>query len=579
LFAGLGAVFFLPFLGGVHLFDWDEINFAEIAREMIVLDEYLRIYVDFQPFWEKPPLFFWMQAVSMHVFGIGEYAARFPNAICGMLTLVLLFQIGNRLYNWRFGVIWAGIYLGTILPHLYFKSGLIDPFFNLFIFGGIYYFILFYWKKERYEGISLLWNKWTYLFLAGLITGMGILTKGPVAYLIIGLTLFVYWVYQRFRFYVSVPQFIFFTFSATLVTLAWYGVETWKHGSWFITEFTKYQYRLFSTPDAGHAGFPGYHFVVLLVGCFPASLLAIRGFFPTQQSARYQQNFKVWMSMLFWVVLILFSIVQSKIVHYSSMCYFPLTYLAALVADQILDGKIPLNKWIKGGILGIGSLYVLASLAMPVLGKNPQWIAPLLAGDPFALENLKALVSWTGWEVLPGVFLAIALILSIYWMNHNQPKRGFFALFGGTAVYVMLALVFFIGRIERYSQGAAIRFFERQQQKDAYVITWGYKSYGQLFYSRKVPPIDVDLVGKLSPDAQPSSVTGFQSLDQFLSPPVPYFTPAKSYDQNWLLNRAVDKEVYVITKIQKADELQKKAPELVELDRENGFVFFKRPYP
>ena len=34
-----GALFYLPFLGGVHLFDWDEINFAEISREMLILED------------------------------------------------------------------------------------------------------------------------------------------------------------------------------------------------------------------------------------------------------------------------------------------------------------------------------------------------------------------------------------------------------------------------------------------------------------------------------------------------------------------------------------------------------------
>jgi hypothetical protein len=42
-----------------------------------------------------------------------------------------------------------------------------------------------------------------------------------------------------------------------------------------------------------------------------------------------------WMVILFWVVLILFSIVKTKIVHYSSLCYFPLTYLAALQLERI----------------------------------------------------------------------------------------------------------------------------------------------------------------------------------------------------------------------------------------------------
>src|SRR4030042_1849068 len=77
---------FVPFIGGVHLFDWDEINFAESAREMIVTGDYLTVRIDFLPFWEKPPLFIWMQVLSMKLFGINEFAARFPNAICGIIT-------------------------------------------------------------------------------------------------------------------------------------------------------------------------------------------------------------------------------------------------------------------------------------------------------------------------------------------------------------------------------------------------------------------------------------------------------------------------------------------------------------
>ena len=91
----VGLLIFVPFLGAVHLFDWDEINFAEAAREMVLTGEYLRVHIDYQPFWEKPPLFLWMQALSMKVFGINEFAARFPNAFCGALTLPLLFILGR----------------------------------------------------------------------------------------------------------------------------------------------------------------------------------------------------------------------------------------------------------------------------------------------------------------------------------------------------------------------------------------------------------------------------------------------------------------------------------------------------
>ncbi len=540
LFAFLGAVLYIPFLGGVHLFDWDEINFAEISREMMIKKDYLRIYVNFQPFWEKPPFFFWMQALAMRAFGVGEFAARLPNALCGVLTLVVVFNIGQKLYGTRFGAIWATVYMGTVLPLLYFKSGIIDPFFNLFIFLGLYFFILSYWKKDGFTSIELPRSRWWYLFLGGFFIGMGILTKGQTAYLIAVLTMGVYWVYQRFRFYVNVPQFLFFTAAASLVTLGWYGLETWQHGPWFINEFNKYQYRLFSTPDAGHGGFPGYHVVMLLVGCFPASIFAVRAFFRLPDEQRdHQQDFRRWMKMLFWVVLILFSIVRSKIVHYSSMCYFPLTFLAAVVLDKLLRGEIRFAAWMKALLAAVGGVFALATLAMPFIGMNAALLKPWFK-DPFAQANLDADVHWTGWEVLPGLLLVALLVLTLRWFNRDRREQAFRWLFGGTAVFVLLTLIFFIKRIEGYSQRAAIEFFESKVGQDVYVTSDAYKTYAQYFYFRKQP-----------------------------------LANEKAYDKDWLLNGPVDKDVYIAVKNYYAPQLTGR-PDIEKVGEKNGFVFLKR---
>jgi 4-amino-4-deoxy-L-arabinose transferase-like glycosyltransferase len=139
LLIAAGAFFFLPFLGLVHLFDWDEINFAESAREMLVTNNYTQVQINFKPFWEKPPFFFWLQALSMKAFGINAFASRLPNALFGILTLVVFYLIGKKIYDGRFGFLWAISYLGSFLPHLYFKSAIIDPVFNFFIFLSIYF--------------------------------------------------------------------------------------------------------------------------------------------------------------------------------------------------------------------------------------------------------------------------------------------------------------------------------------------------------------------------------------------------------------------------------------------------------
>ncbi|MCB0804579.1 MAG: glycosyltransferase family 39 protein [Bacteroidales bacterium] len=541
LILGVAALFFLPFLGGVHLFDWDEINFAEISREMIVLEDYLRLHINFQPFWEKPPLFFWLQVLAMKAFGIGEYAARLPNAIAGMVSLVVLFLIGNRLFNRRFGLLWALAYFGSVLPHLYFKSGIIDPWFNLFIFLGMYFFILFYWRRKEITQVKE--HKGLLLFLSGVFIGLAILTKGPVGYLIPLLAWGVYWIMKKFRFYVSIPQFVILTLVAIGITLFWFGPETIKNGTWFVETFTTYQIRLFSTQDAGHGGFPGYHFVVLLLGCFPASVFAIRGFYKMKPDMAHQQNFRTWMIILFWVVLILFTIVQSKIVHYSSLAYFPLTFLAALTLDRLIDKKIAFGVGLKAGLFVIGSLYGLITLVLPFIGRNIEAIKPLFSNDPFAMANLEAHVNWTGWEALPGVLISGTLIWFGYFVKKDKIVRGITVLFVSTAIFVNLTLIFFIARIEMYSQHAAIEFCENLQGKDCYVITSGYKSYVQYFYPRIQP-----------------------------------YENNKYTEKKWLLTGDIDKEVYILTKVHRAHELDK-YKDIERIGSRNGFVFFRRNPP
>ncbi|MCU0390734.1 MAG: glycosyltransferase family 39 protein [Thermoflexibacter sp.] len=558
IFGVVGAMFFIPFIGNVHLFDWDEINFAECAREMLVTGDYLRMKMDYLPFNEKPPLFIWLQAISMNVFGINEFAARFPNAICGIIALVVLYNFGKKLYNHTFGILWAGSYFGSILPHFYFKSGIIDPFFNLFIFLSLYYFFLFYLVWSAKELLPNRKKKWYYLALASLFLGLAIMTKGPVAFLIISLCVFVYYLYTLWKpFSVLKPltfgfffkEYLAFSLGALLVTLVWYGVEFVLHGKQFIIDFTLRQYAMLSTHDAGHEGFIGYHFVVLLLGCFPASIFALASFRKQTQDMDYQVIFKIFMQILFWVVLLLFSFVKTKIVHYSSLCYYPLTYLSALTLHQIWQGKIQYKRWISISLLAVCLIWVMIVSILPLIGLNPHWLQSLLENDKFAQANFNAIVPWTGWESLVGLYFFGIVLISILLFKSNQILRGFYCLFGGTAVMLTLVLIFYIGKVERYTQRAAIDFLKKLQGKDCYVMTIGYKSYAQYFYAQ----------------TQPSTKPQFEGDIRW---------------QNWLFNSQIDKDLFVLTKNTSEQELldliQNNKDEWQRVGEENGFVFYLR---
>jgi 4-amino-4-deoxy-L-arabinose transferase-like glycosyltransferase len=534
----LALLLFVPFLGAVHLFDWDEINFAECAREMLVTHDYFSVKINYQPFWEKPPVFIWMQALCMNIFGVNEFAARLPNAICGVLTLLVLFNIGRKLYDLRFGMIWAMVYAGSFLPHFYFKSGIIDPWFNLFIFSGIYYFILFVNYNARLK------NNRSYPFLlkSAAFIGLGILTKGPVAGLIVGLCFLVYWIVRRFSPIIRFPQILLYGAAVAAIGGLWFLMLYVTGNAAIITEFFTYQVRLFNTQDAGHGGPFFYHWVVLLVGCFPMSVFALHSFKRNAYDTPYQRYFKLWMIILFWVVLILFSIVKTKIVHYSSLCYFPFSFLAAYGVYKLMNGDMKWKRISSGLLLLLAVVIGFAIAVLPFVDKNKQKIIDSgIIKDQFAVENLKAIVHWTGYEWLIGIILITGTGIALFLMTHHKMKQGLIVLFISSLITVNAAALIIAPRIEQYSQHAAIEFYSYLQGKDCYVETIGFKSYAHLFYSHKQPQ-----------------------------------TNPNHSNMEWLLKGPIDKPAYFASKITSLEEIKQNYPHLKELYRKNGFVFWLR---
>lgn len=531
----IGAVLFIPFLGEVPLFDWDEINFAESAREMIVTGDYSTVQINYQAFWEKPPLFIWMQVLSMKVFGINEFAARFPNALCGIISLLVLFNIGRKVFDIHFGLTWALIHISSILPFFYFKSGIIDPWFNLFIFLGIYYFIL-YLERELQP------SRKKEIALSAFFIGLGILTKGPVALLIFLLCGFVYLVFKRFRLGSSFLDIGLFLLVLILVGGFWFILQIVQGNYDVVVDFVQYQIRLFKTKDAGHGGFFLYHFIMLLIGVFPASVLALAGFKRNYYDNGFQKHFKVWMIMLFWVVLILFTIVKTKIVHYSSLCYFPITFLAAYVVIKVIRNKLEYRSWITLLITIISVVFALVSIALPYVLKNiDKIIQKGYLKDTFAIGNLQADVQWSGIEAFIGGMLLLGIIFYIIYVCKKKYKAAFISVFFFSLVYINLNVIFITPRVEKYSQHAAIEFYQSKQNEKCYVETLGFKSYAHLFYTRKKPLFN-----------------------------------SQGYDKDWLLSGKLDRNAYFVIKNNKKDRYLDQYSDLKVLYEKNGFIFTVR---
>ncbi len=547
----ISGVFFIPFLGQVHLFDWDEINFAECAREMIVSKDYLNVQINFQPFWEKPPLFIWMQVFSMKLFGINEFAARFPNAICGIVSLLVIYQIGKKIKNSSFGIIWVIAYAGSILPSFYFRSGIIDPWFNLFIFCGIYFFFNSYSKKFK---------KFWPSFLSGMFIGLAILTKGPVAFILFGITIFLFSLLQiikidilnrtlnfnkeqleTFRGIKFIVGLFIFLLSMSFFGGFWFLLQIMNGNSIVVYDFIIYQIRLFQTEDAGHGGFFGYHFVVLFFGVLPASIFAIQNMISHKVENKNIYQFRLMMIVLFWVVLLLFSIVKTKIIHYSSLNYFPLTFLTALFISQMKSELDRWRKWFDWVFLFVGIVFTILFLGIRYVAINAITLSKAdFIKDEFAKGNLQANVHWTGFEFIIGL-IPLTIFVLIHLKYKKNPFYKSIVLFVGFAFFTTAISYIIVPKIEGYSQKTAIDFYISKQNEDCYITTFKFKSYAHLFYSQK-------------------------KLPKIIIP----------FEDEWLLKGNVDKKVYVVCKVQHTLEFEKTYSQIKRIKSINGFVFYER---
>jgi len=525
----IGLIIFASFNGQSHLFDWDEINFAEAAREMIVTGNYSLVLINYEPFWEKPPLFFWLQALCMNLFGINEFSARLPNAIAGALTGITLYSIGRKNFSNSFGWLWAMVYCSALLPILYFKSGIIDPWFNLFIFYGTYAT----WKAiYNSDGKHLLWS-----LIAGASIGLGIMTKGPVALLVILMVFGVFYLWKRFKVPANFSHFFGFTISLFVVGGLWFFIEYISGRGYIIEDFIEYQIRLMQTQDAGHGGPFYYHFIVLLIGCFPMSIFALGGF-TIQQDKGAQKEFQRIMLLLFALVLLLFSVVNTKIIHYSSLCYFPLSFFAANFLNAQLNTNDKENTIQKITLPLIGGLLLIVFFALPFIGnhidvvRDATWIK-----DDFAKANFEAENTWSALDYLLPLIFATGLFL---FFSINGFRRYLYFMAAMLVSYFII-LTAFVPKIEAYTQRAAIEFYESKANEDCYVTPVNYKSYAHLFYTQK-------------PNQQNENHS----------------------NSSWLINGKTDKPVYCVLKITSSDEFAEKNTQFKLLYKKNGFAFFEK---
>jgi 4-amino-4-deoxy-L-arabinose transferase-like glycosyltransferase len=405
-FLGWGVLAFTVLfwrLGAASFWDPDEAHYAETTRELIASGDWLTPYYNDEPFFDKPILFYLLQALPMALLGPTETAARLVPALAALAIVGLTWWLGRTLASREVGFVAA--LLLTANPALFAlaRYAILDTLFTAFLFGGIALMTVAVLKgRPRFE------------YGGYVLIGLAVLTKGPVALALSGLTfLFALLISTDARRRLLSLHVATGTIIVLAVAAPWFAVMLERHGRLFVEGyFLKENLLLFSSEQ--YAGQPSWWFYlqILPVAMLPwTGLIAGRLYDDVRDvsGGKRLDTFEVLLWLWVAVVVTFFSLSRFKLDHY----IFPAAPALCLLCARAWSDLRTKNRreqpgaWVGSltvGPLLIGAGVVLAFVMIDrlVLPAAALLIPAALGGAGMAVTMISArrdrppLAPWAG---------------------------------------------------------------------------------------------------------------------------------------------------------------------------------------
>lgn len=397
---GLGIILGLRLVGmtWLPLADTTEPRYAEIARLMAITGDWITPwFADGIPFWGKPPLAFWTEALSFRFLGINEFAVRAPSGLAtlGAMTLIYLYtraHFGTSIARWA-------IFVYSTCALVYIVSGavLTDPFLALATTWAMVAFAM----SSRQPSLH-----WRYGFFVAL--AVGLLAKGPLMLVLVAgpLIPWLAWHPSARESFKQLPWISGLTLMVAL-SLPWYVLAELKTPG-FLNYFLIGEHFLrFVDPGwtgdlygNAHERIKGAIWMDVLIASFPWGIVALamllrRGIDPARRRALWQaRNDPDKTYLVAWAMFtpVLFTFAGNILWTY---------VLPALAAFSVLMA-IALAEWQEKSRPGRRMLYLLVSITPLVFSGYTA----LIIAQPLRLKTEKELVAFAEQQLQPGERLA-----------------------------------------------------------------------------------------------------------------------------------------------------------------------------
>jgi hypothetical protein len=320
----VGAVMIFWALGNTHLIPWDEAIYAKIAKNMVTTSEYISMQWKSKAVWfEKPPLYMWMQTLFMHVLGFNAWAVRLPSAILGFLTLAVVYAIANRMFNRTVALVSVVSLMSTTHFMYYSRTGMLDVAVTFFITLAFY---LYQNAKIREQDLMFV--------LSGLSIGLAIMTKGVVGVLaLVLLVLIEIFAAKRLR----VRHWLLVLFGTLVVALPWHLAMYFKYGITFLDNYIGYHVIDRAASAIEDKGNPWWWYVILIKVTMRLWFVVLLGAFPYAMYRVFKRDARI-TPIFLWFLLIfgVFSLAKSKLAWYIMPLYPAAALLNGVFVDELL---------------------------------------------------------------------------------------------------------------------------------------------------------------------------------------------------------------------------------------------------
>jgi 4-amino-4-deoxy-L-arabinose transferase-like glycosyltransferase len=350
---------------------YDDPLYAHEGKQMLLTGDWWSIRLNGALNFEYPPMFIWLEALSMKVFGISDFAAKFPAALSALLTIILVFCIARE-FSEEFWLPICAAWVLALTQHYmkYAMRAMTDAPFTFFLTLSLLLYIKGL-KRPRY------------LIFCGLAIGSGILTRSIIGLIPIGIILghqIVTRHYQRPRLRYLLSGLLI----ALLLPSIWYVSQYLLHGDRFVS--AHYSFVTSKIDSEGTSG--GWRFMrgllaypwFLLRHYWPWLPLMVAGLI-IQVKRLVRHRDRLAELLVVWVVLVMlpFSLVEAKLLRYVIPVFPAFSILSATPLASWLS-RARKDIYLQAGCLALSVVVILiAAFPRPLMrAEDMRRLAPIV---------------------------------------------------------------------------------------------------------------------------------------------------------------------------------------------------------